>query len=96
MAAYTGNRAEAVESVIESDAVASAVRALVIERTKWAGTATELLGTLSARVDERVAKAKSWPETARALSGRLRRAATSLRQSGSTSLFARRAAPGSG
>ncbi len=82
MAAYTGNRDEAVESVIESDSVAAAVRALVAEGTEWRGTATELLRTLSAVVGERVSKTRSWPESARALSGRLRRAATSLRQVG--------------
>ena len=82
MAAYSGNRDEAVESVIESDSVAAAVRALMAERTEWTGTATELLRTLSAVVGERVSKTRSWPESARALSGRLRRAATSLRQVG--------------
>ena len=82
MAAYTGNRDEAVENVIESDSVAAAVRALVAEGTEWKGTATELLRTLSAVVGERVSKARSWPESARVLSGRLRRAATSLRQVG--------------
>ena len=35
MAAYSGNRDEAVESVIESDSVAAAVRALMAERTEW-------------------------------------------------------------
>ena len=82
MLAYSGNRDEAIENVIESDAVAAAVRALVAERIEWTGTATELLGTLSAEVGERIANAKSWPENARALSSRLRRAATSLRQVG--------------
>ena len=82
MAAYSGNRDEAVESVIESDSVAAAVRALMAERTEWTGTATELLNTLSAKVDERVANGRSWPAVPQTLSNRLRRAATSLRQVG--------------
>ena len=89
MAAYCGNRDEVTENVIESDAVAAAVRALVAERTEWEGTATELLNTLSAKAGGRVTIARSWPETARALSGRLRRAATSLRQVGINIVFHR-------
>jgi hypothetical protein len=80
--AYCGNRDEAVEGVIEADPVATAVRAFMASRAVWAGTASDLLGGLSAAADERIAKAKTWPENARALSGRLRRAATSLRKVG--------------
>jgi hypothetical protein len=78
--AYCGNRDEAVEGVIEADPVAMAVRAFMADRTVWTGTATDLLSSLSAAADERIAKAKTWPENARALSGRLRRAATFLRK----------------
>ena len=51
-------------------------------RTLWTGTASELLGALAEIVGERVAKSKSWPESPRALAGRLRRAATFLRKIG--------------
>ena len=51
-------------------------------RTEWTGTATDLLGTLDEEVGEKAAKAKTWPSSARALSGRLRRAATFLRKVG--------------
>ncbi|SDF12653.1 hypothetical protein [Thalassobaculum litoreum] len=80
--AYDDNREEAVDSVIEADQVSSAVRSMMGTRTEWTGTASDLLGALSSAVSERVAKAKTWPETPRALSGRLRRAAPFLRKAG--------------
>ena len=80
--AYCGNRDEAVEGVIDADPVASAVRAMMTTRTVWTGTASDLLGALAEVVGERIAKSKAWPDNARALSGRLRRAATFLRKIG--------------
>ena len=80
--AYCGNRDAAVENVIEADPVAAAVRAVMAERTVWTGTATDLLGALAESAGERVAKSKTWPTGPRALSGRLRRAATFLRKIG--------------
>jgi hypothetical protein len=80
--AYCGNRDEAVAGVIESDPVAAAVRSLMTAQTEWTGTASDLLGTLAERAGERVAKSKTWPDSPRALGGRLRRAATFLRKIG--------------
>jgi hypothetical protein len=80
--AYCGNRDEAVDSVIEADPIAAAVRAVMTTRTEWTGTASELLGALDEVAGERVAKAKTWPDSPRALAGRLRRAATFLRKIG--------------
>jgi hypothetical protein len=80
--AYCGNLDEAVESVIDADPVAAAVRVLMEMRTEWAGTASTLLGALTQAVSERVAKSKSWPDTPRTLTGRLRRAAPFLRKIG--------------
>jgi hypothetical protein len=82
MAAYRGNRDEAVESVIEADAVATAVCGLVAERIEWTGTATELLGALAELAGERIVKSKTWPDSPRALSSRLRRTAPALRKLG--------------
>ncbi len=81
-AAYCGNRDEAVEGVIDADPVAAAVRALMATRTEWTGTASELLGALAEMAGDRIAKSKTWPESPRALAGRLRRAATFLRKIG--------------
>jgi hypothetical protein len=75
-AAYCGNRDEAVEGVIEADPIAAAVRALMAAQTEWTGTASDLLGALAEQAGERIAKAKTWPDSPRALAGRLRRAAT--------------------
>ncbi len=80
--AYCGNRDEAVEGVIDADPIAAAVRAVMTTRTEWTGTASELLGALAEMAGERVAKAKTWPDSPRALAGRLRRAATFLRKIG--------------
>lgn len=81
-AAYCGNRDEAVEGVIDADPVAAAARAVMLERTEWTGTASDLLGALGEAAGERIAKSKTWPDSPRALSGRLRRAATFLRKIG--------------
>lgn len=80
--AYCDNRDEAVEGVIDADPVAAAVRAVMTTRTVWTGTASDLLGALAEVVGERVAKSKAWPDSPRALAGRLRRAATFLRKIG--------------
>ena len=82
MNAYDVNRDEAVAGVVDADSVASAVRVLMAERSEWDGTASGLLSALSNVTQEAVRKAKTWPATPRALSGRLRRAASFLRQLG--------------
>ena len=81
MKAYDSNRTETVETILESDAVAVAVRALALQGS-WEGTAGELLKVLNAAVSEEARKARSWPETPRGLSGALRRAAPGLRKLG--------------
>jgi len=80
--AYCGNRDEAAEGVIDADPIAAGVRALMAARTEWTGTASELLGALAEMAGERLAKSKTWPDSPRALAGRLRRAATFLRKAG--------------
>jgi hypothetical protein len=80
--AYCANRDHAVEGVIDGDPIAVAVRALMATRTLWTGTASDLLAALAEQAGERAAKAKTWPDSPRALSGRLRRAAPLLRKIG--------------
>ena len=89
MKAYTANRDEAVVSVVESDSVALTVSTFMRALQEWNGTATDLLGVLAAAADDRIAKSKTWPENARALSGRLRRAAPFLRKLGIEIAFTR-------
>src|SRR5262249_6204778 len=52
--AYSGNRDEAVDGVIDGDPIAAAVRAVMARRTVWTGTASDLLGALAEAVVERV------------------------------------------
>jgi len=59
MAAYDGNRTDAVEGVIDADPVATAVRSLIVDRKEWSGTATNLLEALAVVVGERTAKSKA-------------------------------------
>jgi hypothetical protein len=80
--AYRANRDEAVDSVIDDDPIAAAVRAIMAARTIWTGTASELLDGLAGIADERTGEPKIRPTNARTLAGRLRRAATFLRKIG--------------
>lgn len=88
-AAYAGNRDEAVDSVIEADPVGSAIRSLIGTRTEWTGTASDLLDALDEEIGEKVRRSKAWPSSARALAGRVRRAATFLRKVGIDITFGR-------
>ena len=87
--AYTGNRAGAHESILESSVVAVAVRALIANAREWSGTHSELLSTLTKAVDDPVRKERWWPKTPRGLSGALRRLAPNLREVGVNVTFCR-------
>ena len=82
MRAYTGNRADAVESVIDASPVASAIRELMQDREPWEGTATELLRVLEPIAGEPVTKGKEWPTNGRSLGNRLNRLSSALRPVG--------------
>ena len=41
--AYAANRRAAIESIIEADPIATCVRAIMIDRTTWTGSASDLL-----------------------------------------------------
>ena len=73
MQTYTGNRADAIESVIDASPVASAIRALMQCRGPWEGTPTELLTELEREAGNSVTKGKEWPTNGQALSRRLNR-----------------------
>jgi hypothetical protein len=81
-AAYYGNLEEALENVIEADCVAVAVRLLMETQAEWTGKASALLPALAELAGERAAKSRDWPTNPRALSSRLTRTATVLRQIG--------------
>lgn len=80
--AYTKNRADAVATVVENDPVASAVLAFMKGRPEWEGNATALLAELNRGATDTSKADKAWPTAAHVLSGRLKRAAPALRQSG--------------
>jgi hypothetical protein len=79
------NRAASVETVVESDAVAEAVR-VIFEKNKvagkWEGTATQLLEAVNQKVPIEVRNERGWPKDSARLSARLRRAAPALRRAG--------------
>jgi hypothetical protein len=81
MSAYMENRTEAVENLIETDAVATAVRTLMVNRSRWSGTATELDRELR-NIPGNPEKFKGWPAEPRILSTRLRGHAPSLSKLG--------------
>lgn len=90
MSAYDANILGAVENVLEASPVAVAVRQLMAGLTgAWKGTSFELLTRLEGLVSERLAKSEAWPSNGRALSGRLRRAASFLRRVGIHVAFVR-------
>jgi hypothetical protein len=41
--AYAANRRAAIESIIEADPIATCVRAIMVDRTMWTGSASDLL-----------------------------------------------------
>jgi hypothetical protein len=88
MKAYKANRRGAVETVLEGDLVATALRAFMTARAKpWEGTATELFTALGDSAGDRLTKAKEWPKAPNKLSGRLRRTAHFLRKVGIDVVF---------
>ena len=79
--AYSNNRRDAIENMIDADSVAAYVRELMTDRAQWTGRASDLLQAGTNRF--------GWPKSARALAGRLRRAQTFLRTPGIEIVFDR-------
>src|SRR5262249_14329797 len=91
--AYQSKREDTHALTLEASLVGPVVRAWVEAAKKWTGTASELLTSLEAYVQERlkhsetstqsdVTKQKRWPKDGRALSNALRRLAPTLRALG--------------
>jgi hypothetical protein len=90
-AAYSNNRRDAVENIIDADPVAAHVRGLMADRAHWTGSASDLL-QLGINVGGSAMAAwtrSGWPKSPRALAGRLRRAQTPLRALGIEIVFGR-------
>lgn len=80
-AAYSNNRRDAIENIIDIDPVAALVREIMADRTQWTGSASDLLQVGTNRA--------GWPKSPRALAGRLRRAQSFLRALGIEIVFGR-------
>src|SRR5207344_2910930 len=81
-AAYSNNRRDAIENIVDADPVAARVRELMADRTQWTGTASDLMQAGNVASDSIVWTRSGWPKSPRALAGRLRRAQTPLRALG--------------
>jgi hypothetical protein len=82
LAAYEANRAAGNETALEASPIGKALVEFVTEFGSWSGTSTELLRKLEGRAEEKAIKLKSWPSTARALGGAVKRLAPNLRDAG--------------
>jgi hypothetical protein len=80
-AAYSNNRRDAIENMVDADPVAGLVREIMADRAKWKGSASDLWRAGANRA--------GWPKNPRALAGRLRRAQTFLRTLGIEIVFGR-------
>jgi hypothetical protein len=96
MNAYLGNRAEAVQETVEGDPVGAAICTLMdsLEPPIWEGTCKDLLPELLRFVNDAEKTSRDWPRTPRALSSRLRRLATFLREVGIVIEFGARSGRG--
>ena len=86
--AYAANRRAAIESVIEADPIATCVRAIMVDRTTWTGSASDLLRLRAENAREDASRG-AWAKNPRTLAGRLRRAQTFLRALGIEITFSR-------
>jgi hypothetical protein len=81
--AYSGNRSAANSLALESSIVSAPIQSLVAKTNTFKGTVRMLLTELEGEhTDEKTRRRKDWPDTARKLSGELRRLAPSLRRVG--------------
>ncbi len=80
LARYTEHARDLTDDVLDADMVAAAVRAFMVDREQWTGTASELLGSLTPPEP----RPDSWPNTAQYLSARLRRTVPALATVGIT------------
>jgi hypothetical protein len=77
------NRVASVQTVMEADPIAEAIRAVLSESSDhWEGTASQLLEMVNAQVAPEVKNERGWPRDAARLSGRLKRVAPALRRVG--------------
>jgi Toprim-like len=94
IASYAANITEAVETVLEADQVATALGSFMDTKSRFEGSASELLKALNDVVPESQQKAKGWPKRPANLGKMLRRIAPPLRKIGIDITFEREGKPG--
>ena len=77
---YLENRASIIELGLEADPVGSSIMTLMGKTKEWTGPATNLLADLNKVAPEHFRRLRAWPKQPNALSNRLRRSATFLRE----------------
>jgi hypothetical protein len=82
MAAYEGNRGQAVQVALDASPIAQPLIAFVQRRKHWQGNASELLGEFSGGEGIIDYRSKYWPADGKALSAALDRIAPALRKAG--------------
>jgi hypothetical protein len=88
--AYQANRRAAIEDLIDVDPVAARIRQMMANRSRWTGSASDLLCTGADLAGAGLPSGLAdWPKTPRALAGRLRRAQPFLRALGIEVAFSR-------
>ena len=88
-AAYSNNRRDAIENIVDADPVAARVREIMADRAQWTGSASDLLQAGINVAAMPWLDRSGWPKSPRALAGRLRRAQTFLRTLGIEIVFGR-------
>jgi hypothetical protein len=74
--------------------IAMCVRAMMVDRILWTGSASDLLRLYAESAREDISTGPAWAKNPRALAGRLRRAQTFLRTLGIEITFSREGRPG--
>ena len=78
--AYSNNRRDAIENIVDADPVAARVREIMADKAQRIGSASDLLRAgINVAGNPMVGNRSGWPKNPRALAGRLRRAQTFLR-----------------
>jgi hypothetical protein len=90
--AYAGNRSNANILALEASPVVNPIVDLMDDEATWEGTASDLLAELRRRSPEEITRTRQWPNSARSLSGTLRRLAPNFRGIGIAVTFPARQA----
>ena len=85
LAAYSGNREQAHESILADSVIYAPLLALLDKRGgTWEGTASNFLDALAVEAGDKAVKQRAWPQKPNALMNRLNRLAPALRVAGIT------------